>query len=197
MRGSSCEYFRQPSPDMCLAVGVRAIQGAVICALPILRRPLAKHFGRLLADYPCNLINLNRVSVTSLGAPVQFTGIRNDCAGYELTGDGFDTVGVWGSNPHAPTIFIDLFRYFCPPFIVHGTSLADFWQTLKNCHHTRFPLQKGFGRLQAAKVWTEVFLVNCTFDSHCFGPLSRMRLVAIINGLFYRWLSRIVSGLMR
>ncbi|HBB89258.1 MAG TPA: hypothetical protein DC047_16765 [Blastocatellia bacterium] len=25
---------------------------------------------------------------------------------YEVTSDGVDTVGVWGSNPHAPTIFI-------------------------------------------------------------------------------------------
>jgi hypothetical protein len=50
---------------------------------------------------------------------------KNDYALYEVTEDDFDTVGVWGSNPHAPTIFIELFRYFCPPFIVHGTV----WQT--------------------------------------------------------------------
>src|SRR6266566_9049230 len=36
-----------------------------------------------------------------------------------------DTAEVWGSSPHAPTILIELFRYFCPPFIVHGTV----WQT--------------------------------------------------------------------
>ncbi len=29
-----------------------------------------------------------------------------------------DTAEVWGSSPHAPTIFIELFRYFCPPFVV-------------------------------------------------------------------------------
>jgi hypothetical protein len=28
---------------------------------------------------------------------------RNDYALYEVRGDGVDTVGVWGSNPHAPT----------------------------------------------------------------------------------------------
>ncbi len=38
----------------------------------------------------------------------------------------FDTVGVWGSNPHAPTIFLRLFRCFCPPLIGAGTI----WQTL-------------------------------------------------------------------
>ena len=87
----------------------------------------------------------------------QVYGDRNGYAFCEVTGDGVDTVGVWGSNPHAPTIFIELFRYFRPPFV----EAFRIWQTLKNCLHTRFPLQKGFGRLQAAKVWTEGFLVNC------------------------------------
>ena len=32
-----------------------------------------------------------------------FMGLKNDYALYEVTRDGIDTVGVWGSNPHAPT----------------------------------------------------------------------------------------------
>jgi len=34
-----------------------------------------------------------------------FMGLGNGYALYEVTSDGVDTVGVWGSNPHAPTIF--------------------------------------------------------------------------------------------
>ncbi len=35
-----------------------------------------------------------------------FTGLGTLYALYEVSGDSVDTVGVWGSNPHAPTIFI-------------------------------------------------------------------------------------------
>ncbi len=56
---------------------------------------------------------------------VSFYAAKNDYALYAAVGPRIDTVGVWGSNPHAPTIFIELFRYFCPPFVVHGTV----WQT--------------------------------------------------------------------
>jgi hypothetical protein len=63
--------------------------------------------------------------VTSLAAAVNVHRLENDYALYVVTSDGVDTVGVWGSNPHAPTIFIKLIRYFCPPFIAHGTV----WQT--------------------------------------------------------------------
>jgi hypothetical protein len=59
--------------------------------------------GRLLADYAWNLINLYGVSVTSLAGQVNVYGLGNDYALYEVTGGGVDTVGVWGSNPHAPT----------------------------------------------------------------------------------------------
>jgi hypothetical protein len=31
-------------------------------------------------------------------------GDKNDYALYRVISDGVDTVGVWGSNPHAPTI---------------------------------------------------------------------------------------------
>ena len=82
-------------------------------------------FGRLLADYAWNLINLYSVSVTSLAAQVNVYGLRNDYALHVASCDGVDTVGVWGSNPHAPTNFIELFRYFRPPLVVHGTV----WQT--------------------------------------------------------------------
>ena len=66
-----------------------------------------KIFGRLLADYAYELINSYRVSVTSLTAFVNVYGDRKDYALSEMTGDGVDTVGVWGSNPHAPTISIN------------------------------------------------------------------------------------------
>jgi hypothetical protein len=33
-------------------------------------------------------------------------GPGNDYALDEMTGDGADTVGVWRSNPHAPTILL-------------------------------------------------------------------------------------------
>jgi len=35
--------------------------------------------------------------------------VGNDYALSAVTWDGVDTVGVCGSNPHAPTIFIELF----------------------------------------------------------------------------------------
>ena len=63
-------------------------------------------FARLLADHAYNFINLNRVDVTSLAAQVNVYGLRNEYALYEVTSDGVYTVGVWGSNPHAPTIFM-------------------------------------------------------------------------------------------
>jgi hypothetical protein len=53
-------------------------------------------FGRILADSASKLINLYSVNVTSLAAFVEFYCLRN-----------FDTVGVWGSNPHAPTNFLN------------------------------------------------------------------------------------------
>ena len=44
------------------------------------------------------------MSVTSLAAQVDVYRLRNEYALHVVTGDGVDTVGVWGSNPHAPTI---------------------------------------------------------------------------------------------
>jgi hypothetical protein len=44
--------------------------------------------------------------VNSQAALVNIQRVSKDCALSEVTGDGLDTVGVWGSNPHAPTIFI-------------------------------------------------------------------------------------------
>lgn len=43
-----------------------------------------------------------------------------------------DTAEVWGSSPHAPTILIELFRYFCPSLIVHGTVWQTFGRLSKN-----------------------------------------------------------------
>ena len=43
------------------------------------------------------------MSVTSLVATVYVYQPGNDYALYEVTRYGIDTVGVWGSNPHAPT----------------------------------------------------------------------------------------------
>ena len=62
-----------------------------------------KNFGRLLADYAWNLVNLYSVSVTSLAAPVSVYRLKNDYVIHAVSCDGVDTVGVWGSNPHAPT----------------------------------------------------------------------------------------------
>jgi len=62
-------------------------------------------FGRLLADYAWNLINLYSVSVTSLAAQVNVYGLRNDYALHVASCDGVDTAEVWGSSPHAPLSF--------------------------------------------------------------------------------------------
>jgi hypothetical protein len=62
-----------------------------------------KSFGRLLADYASNPINLCSVSVTSLAALVNVYRVRKHYALLDVIRDGVDTVGVWGSNPHAPT----------------------------------------------------------------------------------------------
>jgi hypothetical protein len=67
-----------------------------------------------LADYAWNLINLYSVSVTSLTAFVNVYGDKNDCALCEVTRVGVDTVGVWGSNPHAPTNIIQQIHKFSP-----------------------------------------------------------------------------------
>ena len=64
-----------------------------------------------MADCAYELINSYRVSVTSLTAFVNVYGDRNDYALSEMTRDGVDTVGVWGSNPHAPTNNSDKLRY--------------------------------------------------------------------------------------
>jgi len=56
-----------------------------------------------LADYAGTLINLYSVSVTSLAAEVNVYRLWNDNGLYEVTKYDLDTVGVWGSNPHAPT----------------------------------------------------------------------------------------------
>ena len=59
--------------------------------------------GRLLADYASNPIKLCSVRVTSPNLPINVYGDKNDYALLDLSRDGVDTVGVWGSNPHAPT----------------------------------------------------------------------------------------------
>jgi len=47
--------------------------------------------------------------MTSQAALVNIQRVSKDCALSEVTRDGLDTVGVWGSNPHAPTnVFNDL-----------------------------------------------------------------------------------------
>jgi hypothetical protein len=60
-------------------------------------------FGRLLADFANALIQFiprGRDFSNRFGCVY---GDRNDYALYEVTSDGVDTVGIWGSNPHAPT----------------------------------------------------------------------------------------------
>ena len=68
-----------------------------------MKRTIQARLGRLLADCDYALINLCSVDVTSPTAVVNVCGLKNDYALYEATGDGVDSVGVWGSNPHAPT----------------------------------------------------------------------------------------------
>ena len=63
------------------------------------RKLFWQSFGRLRLE----LVNFCCVSVPSLAAPVNVYRLRNDYALYEVRSDGVDTVGVWGSNPHAPT----------------------------------------------------------------------------------------------
>src|SRR6185436_16182582 len=59
--------------------------------------------GRLLADCASNPIHLYSVSVTSLAAWLTFIAVRKHYVLLDVTRDGVDTVGVCGSNPHAPT----------------------------------------------------------------------------------------------
>jgi hypothetical protein len=128
-----------------------------------------KIFGRLLADYASNLINSCSVSVTSRAAPVNVYRLRNDYALYEVSGDGVDTVGVWGSNPHAPIIFISVFqmsnlrngksRRTESSGSVRGRS--DAWTRRKLLRQARLNLRSGMG-LQGH--------LGCGY-SRCFGLL--------------------------
>ncbi len=52
--------------------------------------------------YAWSPINPCNVSLTSLAALVSVYRVRKNYALCEVTSDGVDTVGVWGSNPHAP-----------------------------------------------------------------------------------------------
>ena len=87
-------------------------------------------FGRLLADYAWNPINLFSVRVTSLAALVYVYRVKTEYALFELAGDGVDTVGVWGSNPHAPTISIAISFNDLPEFLL--TSFLGLFRICRN-----------------------------------------------------------------
>jgi hypothetical protein len=59
----------------------------------------------------------------SLATLVNVYGVRNDYWPYEVAGDGVDTMGAWGSNPHAPTIFN------ADPLIASSTSSLKILKT--------------------------------------------------------------------
>jgi len=52
------------------------------------------------------VIRFMRSTVTSLAAMIRFCAVKSDYALYVAPGPRLDTVGVWGSNPHAPTISV-------------------------------------------------------------------------------------------
>ena len=74
--------------------GLRAIQGAVICPLRILRKPVTDN----LADSWQPTLQSDRFMLCARDFSSCFGhayGDRNDYALYEVTGDGVDTVGVF------------------------------------------------------------------------------------------------------
>jgi len=50
--------------------------------------------------------------MSSLAGLVNVCRGRRDYALFEVTSDGVDTVGVWGSNPHAPTNLFNNLAHF-------------------------------------------------------------------------------------
>jgi hypothetical protein len=86
----------------------RLDEGGLLCAVIVsanAKSPSAKSwqtFGRLRFESnqstqpkrDCS----NRIS--------NLYGVKKDYGLSEMTGDDVDTVGVWGSNPHAPTNFL-------------------------------------------------------------------------------------------
>ncbi len=62
---------------------------------------------------------------TSLAARFYFLRRKNELGAIPGAFWRIDTVGVWGSNPHAPTIFLELIRYFRPPLV----EAFRIWQT--------------------------------------------------------------------
>ena len=66
------------------------------------RKKFWQTLGRLRVDQ----IPICGVSVIPLAALVNVYRLGNDYALHVASCDGVDTVGVWGSNPHAPTNFI-------------------------------------------------------------------------------------------
>jgi hypothetical protein len=86
-------------------------------------RVRARH---LLADYAYAMISLFIVGVTSFSRLGQVYGARNDYALSEVTRDVLDTVGVWGSNPHAPTNCLNKFSFLRHCKMEHINCLPGF-----------------------------------------------------------------------
>src|SRR6267378_3955561 len=59
-----------------------------------------------------------------------FYGLKNVYAVYAAPGPRLDTVGVWGSNPHAPTILFPAVSTNCPHF--PSTSFSGFLGICRN-----------------------------------------------------------------
>ena len=105
-----------------------------------------------MADYAYELINSYRVSATSITAFVNVYGDRNDYALSEMTRDGVDTVGVWGSNPHAPTISIAISFNKLPYFL--SNSFSGFQRICRNFAESKPKMfcldEPGFSRTSTA-----------------------------------------------
>ncbi|SRR6266404_2009365 len=92
-----------------LLSGLRPLPRAHLTAAEENHTPLCSSiFGRLLADYACANQFIQRERDFS-SRFVEFRSVRNDYALYVVL-NAVDTVGVWGSNPHAPTNPLKNFR---------------------------------------------------------------------------------------
>jgi hypothetical protein len=138
-----------------------------------------------LADYDYALINLYNVTVTSLAAPVNVYRLWNDYALHEVTGDGVDTVGVWGSNPRAyhfplaPLISgLDSYpAYETQPAWRVGSAWRDHHPSGTFLLFKRLQCQDD-GAVPSQKVCTKLLLkalTTCT--THCVIKIARSTLV--------------------
>ena len=113
-----------------------------ICQILLSDSDPYSEIGRLLADYASNPIKLCSVSVTSLSPLINVYGDKNDYALRDLSRDGVDTVGVCGSNPHAPTNPFNQLRHTAKFSVAPNAPLS---------HRSSFPLSKRINRITGAQ----------------------------------------------